>query len=314
MFGLQRRHIFTLGLIGLFFALSVTPSFATEEFLLFQKLRTTVNRMMLVALQRIPALAIPKAKVYAQVAGNGGANSNVLITYYQEHTTAAGVVTGGSQASCPSGWTQMFNGYGPHYIGLIINDWVQYGVEGSGGFDWWTPPPPDGIPPTGRDPQDPPPPDDPPPPPPPGDDDPPPPPDNPPPQDPPAEPTPEPPGPDNITPGPDPYEKDTSPPVPGPGKGPEDLPYRLEQGNSIANLFKGAISTASAQSLQRIITRGVVIGSDSVCSKSVRTVVPTNTIYNNGIQPSRVRLYSEACFVDPTTNDTYCNRCYICYK
>lgn len=231
--------------------------------------------------------------IKAEVTGNGeGINSMVL--YFK---TVNGVALGDS--TCPAGWTSAMKGFGPHYVGVIGYDW-----QDENGDDWWgyipwrpattttsttrepsdPPPPPEpGGPTTGGG--------------------------SPPPEDGGGEDKPEKPQPDNITPGPGPYDKDNSPPVPGPGKGPDDLPSLLKGNKAFA-----LIPRARAQAVGNYFITAVGIGSDSVCSDSNNHVVPVQTIYNNGLQPVRDRMYSMACYTDPQSGITECNRCRICVK
>lgn len=251
--------------------------------------------------ERIASELAPSAPSFyqdikAEVTGNGeGINSMVL--YFK---TVNGVALGDS--TCPAGWTSAMKGFGPHYVGVIGFDW-----QDESGDDLWGYIPGRPSTTTEREPKDPPPPPE------------------------PEGPTtgggstppedgggeggdggedkPEKPQPDNITPGPGPYDKDDSPPVPGPGKGPDDLPFLLKDNKAFA-----LIPRARAQAVGNYFITAVGIGSDSVCSDSNNHVVPVQTIYNNGLQPVRDRMYSMACYTDPQSGITECNRCRICVK
>jgi len=48
---------------------------------------------------------------------------------------------------CPADWSEVYRGYGPHYIGVIAYDWLLNGTGGSGGgFDNFGTQPPTGDP------------------------------------------------------------------------------------------------------------------------------------------------------------------------
>lgn len=68
--------------------------------------------------------------VLAQVAGNGG-TENLSVLYYR--TANGQPVNVSNPPTCPSGWTQALDGYGPHYIALINYDWLSGGTGGTGG-------------------------------------------------------------------------------------------------------------------------------------------------------------------------------------
>lgn len=149
--------------------------------------------------------AVNKDYVDARAGGGGS-----IVIYYRTVSSAPAPTS-----SCPSGWAAVpgFNpGYGPHYLGLLVYDWVQQGVAGSGGF----------------------------------------------------------------APG---Y---TSPTIDG------------------ANY--------------RYAPKGVAIGSDSVCSQDQTSVVYFSNLYNNQLTNGFTSMQANACFTDPTTGVTECNRCIVCQK
>ncbi len=259
-------------------------------------------------------------QIYAQTAGFGGAGS--LVRYFQEIDGTPTTLL--ENVTCPSGWTEALNGYGPHYIGVLAYNTIQDGiVYGFNGFDDFFYPP--GGPPT-HEPSDPPPPPEPGGPQVPGGE----PPGGPstPSGDPPIPPTE--PGEPYYPPEGGPYAPpDYGPPEPGgvPSEGPPNegnlpappsnpgaymVPRNYKKITKIQNLI---FPVAHAQ----INTPGytidaVAIGSDSVCSQSWKSVVSSSEMYNNGLDSNIFRLYSHACYTSSVTGATTCNRCRVCVK
>jgi len=225
------------------------------------------------------------------IAGNGDA----LTIYFR---SVDGVDQGAVQ-SCPSGWTEVVDGYGPHYIATILYEWFQNGTGGTGGGhapgdgdgdgdgDGGPDTTPGGEPgpggPTtpgggGGD----------------GDGD----------------------GdggpdlPDDITPGGGPDPLNPEPPVPGPGWEP-GAPWPGDPAAFWEKLL--GINKAYAQLPNSLYVRDVDIGSDSVCANTNQLVVPMQGVYQSNIWPVTA-LYSDACQVDPVTATVTCNRCKVCVK
>lgn len=209
----------------------------------------------------------------------------------------------GTQTSCPAGWTEVLDGYGPHYVGLLAYDWFDDGTGGTGGGflpGGGVPPGGPGLPPNSPIPGDPPPPDDPDPPNP-GDGDVPPPdsrePTDP---DPPEDPEPA------ITPGPDADETV------------DELNDRLnkegqEQTGTTGSLWGQLINTSYAVNVSYYLT-DIGFGSDDLCTLSSLVVVPMMQISQNQTATRESHRYSDACSVHPTTGTITCNRCKICRK
>ncbi len=82
--------------------------------------------------------AANKAYVDAQGGGGGGGTGGGSLAIY--YRTVNGVPQGGPMPTCPSGWTQTLQGYGPHYIAVVAYDWLQGGTGGTGGGFGGTPP------------------------------------------------------------------------------------------------------------------------------------------------------------------------------
>jgi hypothetical protein len=323
-------RLFGLVFIGSFIisAAAVTQTAHAFDFSVAGVLSTLQNSFTryLVPTKTVPYATVyvpPKSDsvVYAQTAGFGG-GSGMLVTHYKEVTPPGGTAVGGNAALCPSGWTTVLEGYGPHYIGVITYGLLTNGTE-QGWYDWWWYPgdpggsykgPNSEDPPESRPPEDPPPPAEPPPP------DPFPPPDPPIPQrtyeDPP--PPPEAPGP--ITPsGPDAPSKPGNDPA---GAKPvtfwaSQFFVDAETGRVKNKITSSLINEARAQVLlpgQEYFTKDIAIGSDSVCSDSENVIVPFSKMYTNILTPVTWSAESSACFTDSTSGIKTCNRCRVCIK
>lgn len=249
-----------------------------------------------------------RGPIYAQGQSTQG-GSNSLIMFTKE---VGGVPE--DPIACPTGWTEVVYGYGPHYIALFNYDWLNLGGWDSFGF-WWVPPPPTGggvptgggaPPPDSRDPTDPPPPPEP-------------------------EPVPTPgggppiPGEEDQEGNPlDPEDRvsnggDGGPPwsngADGRGGDQQGSPPEgsLIQRKSfvLGDFFSGLIKTAQAQVAYTYILKDVAIGSDSICSFNSLAVIDEQNLYRNnayGTVVPKTVTFADACTA------TECNRCRICVK
>lgn len=237
----------------------------------------------------------PKPKEYigsvsgSTVKGNG----NGLVLYFQNING----IDVGTQTSCPSGWTEAIDGYGPHYIGVLAYDFYTDGSGGTGGgfiVPGGPPPPPPTGTPTGTPPATP------------GGDNP---------DDPPTTPSgggggggeeePEIPSAPPITPGPDPNDT--------PEKALER--YNKEQaakGGGVS-FWQSLVSEVYAAGYTNYFLTDVAFGSDDVCSLTSLHVVPVFQISQNFLEET-THMYSDACSIDPNTGIVTCNRCKVCRK
>lgn len=235
---------------------------------------------------------------YRQVTALPDDEGVIMEIFY--HTNSAGIPDPGQLSTCPSGWSTyewspgVNEGYGPHYIGILVYDWYIDGwILGGGGYRG----PGSEDPPGARPPGDPPP----------GD---------------PVS-TPEPggaDGPENPIPR---GGEITPPPFTAGGEIYQGLldttpllnpQYASSEKMGSKNILSwlSLVKTAQAEetinSQQTTHIRSVAIGSDSVCSQSRDHIVPFYRTYNNVNTPGYFSLNSEACDVNG------CNRCKVCYK